>query len=243
MIILKLAFLISSIVMANGDGHEASGTQAAEHAAPVIAIEEVIEDEPGAIQVRQSPDEIMIPGSIWEHIYSDEKNKPHLTFVPLRVQMREKNPGVLSQEVSVIQLPRGGGEIDLSHFVKDKKGSFFVQFTFDKNVSPEKSFVYFVSRNRKRKVDGEILGSGCKSYYDIKKYIAKTDKAGGILLNTTRLRHLSVLGGTFIFANVIGKEVRLSQVTFTDSKNAKYFCDTKAEVKPEAKSESEAKSE
>lgn len=227
MIILKLAILLSSIVFGQHGGHDASGAQGPEKSAPVIEIEDIVEEEPGAIQVRETPSEVMIPSSIWDHIYSDPQSKPHLTFVPLKIQLKEKNPGILSKEEIVIQLPRGGGEIDLSQFVKTKQGSFFVQFLFDQKVSAEKSFIYFVSRNRKRKVDGEILGSGCKSYFDVKQYLTKAEKTGGLLLNTTRLRHLSVLGGTFVFAHVIGKEVRLSQVTFRDSKNLKYFCESR----------------
>lgn len=227
MIILKLAILFSSFGFAQHGGHEASGAQGPEKVAPVIEIEDVVEEEPGAIQVRETPSEVMIPSSLWEQIYSDPQSKPHLTFVPLKVQLKEKNSGILTKEEIVIQLPRGGGEIDLAQFVKTKQGSFYVKFYFDQKVSAEKSFVYFVSRNRKRRVDGELLGSGCRSYFDVKNYLTKSEKTGGLLLNTTRLRHLSVLGGTFVFAHVIGKEVRLSQITFKDSKNPKYFCESK----------------
>ena len=232
MISLKIFVFSLMLAFANSDTHEASGAHGPEHPAPVADIEEVIEDEPGTILVRESPEEVMIPSQIWDLIYTEEKNKPSVIFVPIKVQLSEKNPGVLSKEEVSVQFPRGGGEIDLSQFVtSEKRGSFFVRFLFDKKANPEKSFVYFVSRNRKRKVNGEILGSGCKSFVDIKKFLTKSEKSGGILVNTTRLRHLSVLGGTFVFANVIGKEVRLSQVTFKDTKNSKYFCASKIENK------------
>jgi hypothetical protein len=215
-------------VTARANEHESAGSGeehggGAQHAE--AAVEEEAAPEPGALIIRESPAEIMIPSRIWDLIYSDEKNKPRVVFSPVRLQMKERNSGVLTQENINIQFPRGGGEVDLAQFVTDKRGSFFVNFKFENGNTPESSYVFFVSRNRKRRVDGSILGSGCKSFHEIKNYLGKVDKEGGILVNTTRLRHLSVLGGSFVFANVTGKEVRLAQISFKDSKNPKYFCD------------------
>jgi hypothetical protein len=236
--------LLTVFVSARANDKEApadhgGGADKASSSAEATAEEEA-PPEPGTLVVRESPAEIMIPSKIWDLIYADEKSKPRVVFAPVKLQMKERNPGILTQEEVIIQFPRGGGEVDLSQFVTEKRGSFFVNFTFEKGGAPESSYVFFVSRNRKRKVDGMILGSGCKSFYDVKTYLGKTDKQGGILVNTTRLRHLSVLGGSFVFANVTGKEVRLAQVSFKDSKNPKYFCEVKST--PSQKSE-EAKDE
>jgi hypothetical protein len=47
-------------------------------------------------------------------------------------------------------------------------------------------------------------------------------------VNKTRNRHLTLLGGTFVFSVNDGKQMRISQVTFTDSRNPEYFCGEKA---------------
>jgi hypothetical protein len=61
---------------------------------------------------------------------------------------------------------------------------------------------------------------------DIKKFIYGEGRTKGIEVNTTRARHVSVLGGTFFFSS--GKQV--TQVTFKDTQQGHLFCEsTKAE--------------
>lgn len=189
-----------------------------------------VEDEPplveekGTISVHEAPGEVLIPSKIWDIVFHGEQVKPRLIFVPIRLRLKQKNPEILSQELLTFQFPRGGGELDLSQFVRDKRGSFYVDFEFEHDKSPETSYVFFVSHSRKRKVENEIWGSGCRSFYQIGNYLKMVGKKGGLLVNTTRFRHLSVLGGSFVFVNITGKEVRLAQITFKDSKNSQFFC-------------------
>lgn len=185
------------------------------------------------VLIHETPQDLKVPAAVWDLL--SEQPAPRLVFVPLRVELIEKTPGVLSRKTLEFQMPRGGGEVDLSHYVKEKQGSFYVDFDFVKNVLPENLRVFFISQNRKRKLDGVIHGSGCKSFYDVKNHLLKSSKNGGLLVNTTRMRHLSVLGGTFLFAANVGKEVHLTQVTFKDSKNRKYFCDPKSAKSPSVK--------
>lgn len=175
------------------------------------------------ITVIDHADDIKVPSSIWSHIVTDKR--PNLVFSSIKVILTEKTKGVLSQPQVKIQFPRGGGEVDLSKYVTDKQGTFFVQFELEEEVSNEFFYLFFVSQNKKRKLENQIYGSGCKNYYDIKKYFLDVNGKNGIEVNTTRNRHLSVLGGNFIFASVVGKDIKLTQVTFSDSNNSEYFCE------------------
>jgi hypothetical protein len=152
------------------------------------------------------------------------------------IELKEKNPGVLREKDISIQFPRGGGEVDLAQYVNDKQGSFFLRFDFEKANNMEiNQKIFFISQNRKRKLDGIIHGSGCKSFFNVKAYVSKMNDKEGILLNTTQLRHLSVLGGTFLFANVGPHEIRMAQITFKDSKHPQYFCEPTPKKTPAEK--------
>lgn len=146
-------------------------------------------------------------------------------FAPVDVILKEKNKGVLSNPEIHIRLPRGGGEIDLSRFMGSTAGSFFVNFEFPENEEGSAPRVWFVSRARKRRIDREIWGAGCNKYFEITSGLAKMiKKEGGLKANTTRQRHLSVLGGTFLFNFKKDSQSYLTQVTFIDANSKQLFC-------------------
>jgi hypothetical protein len=183
------------------------------------------------INIIDPPKDIKIPVTIWDHLTLDKK--PNLIYNPVTVVLNEKNKGVLSDEEIKILLPSGGGEIDLSSYLTGKNGTFFVRFEFPYDINPDFFHVFFVSQNRKRKLDGELIGSGCKEYFDIKKYFLKTNSKG-IEVNTTRSRHLSVLGGHVVFFQQDAKNINLTQVTFTDSTKPEFFCERKKDEPAES---------
>jgi hypothetical protein len=47
-------------------------------------------------------------------------------------------------------------------------------------------------------------------------------------VNTTKNRYVSVLAGTYIFTRFEKKDVRLAQVTLTDSRFTNLLCDQRA---------------
>lgn len=200
-----------------------------------------VQEKAFVVNVTESPEDLMVPSEVWDLL--SEEEKPHLVFVPMAVQLVEKTPGVLKEKDITFQFPRGGGAIDLSRYVNDIQGSFYVKFEFEPlpEAIEATQKIYFISQNRKRKLDGEILGSGCNSFFDVKPYVTSVNAKSGILVNTTRMRHLSVLGGTFLFANVSGKNIRLAQVTFTDKKevNSKYFCEHVSKISTSGKGSDE----
>ncbi len=165
--------------------------------------------------------DIKIPIQIWDQ-FGSVGGKDGITFAPLKVRLVEKTPDILVEPEVEVKFPRGGGEIDLSNFVKNKSGTFRVFFDLEDVAADDKMKVYFISRARKRKIDGQVWGAGCNKYMDIKKYILGKGQKEGIEVNTTRFRHDSVLGGTFFFAN--GNQV--TQVTFRDSQQSHLFCDS-----------------
>lgn len=215
-------------------GHEESHAAAethSEHAeAPPAAAEHEAERFDLDYKIVDTPQDVLIPSSIWDKL-AVVNAKPQIVFVPMKVMLREKTKGVLKAPSIRLQMPRGGGQVDLAQYITDKQGSFYVKFGWDEDPKNEKTKVFFVSRARKRKVDGEEIGAGCKSYFNVAGAITKAQKKDGLLVNTTRLRYLSVIGGTFIFATEEGRELRLSQATFTDKSKPEYFC--KAELKTE----------
>jgi hypothetical protein len=147
-----------------------------------------------------------------------------ITFTTITVKMWEKTPGVLKNERYTIQMPVGGGEIDLSQFTTGKKGTFFVDFGFEDELDSQSLEVYFVSKGRKRKIDGQIWGAGCKKILDIKNFFRSNISKGLFSVNTTDSRHLTVLGGHFVFATHVRHQIRTAQITFKDSTKPEYFC-------------------
>lgn len=191
------------------------------------------------IAVDEIPAEIRIPIPLWDLIEGHgpgvsqslnpdtaEPRDGGILFTPVDVILTEKNDGVLTHPRIRIQLPRGGGEIDLSRFMGSNTGSFFVNFEFPENDSGGAPRSWFVSRSRKRRVDREVWGAGCNKYMEITDGLARLEKkAGGLKVNTTRQRHLSVLGGHFVFNVKKDSQSYLTQVTFTDANARQLFCE------------------
>jgi hypothetical protein len=146
-------------------------------------------------------------------------------FVPVDVILTEKNPGVLSQSPIRIRLPRGGGAVDLAQYTTERQGSFFVRFEWPDQEGAGSIESWFVSKARKRKLGSEMWGAGCQSFFRITKGLAKAQSGEGLKVNTTRLRHLTVLGGHFIFSSRKSGQTSVSQVTFRDSRYPQYFCE------------------
>lgn len=176
------------------------------------------------VELTDNGPDVKIPTKIWDH-FGEFTGKDSITFSSVKVRLVEKTPGVLVEPEVEIKLPRGGGQIDLSQFVVDKQGTFRVFFDLEEMTDEKELKAYFISRARKRKIDGEVWGAGCNKYMNIKPFMTGAGQKTGIEVNTTRLRHLSVLGGTFFFSS--GPLV--TQVTLTDSKQSHLFCDSVTE--------------
>lgn len=170
--------------------------------------------------------DIRVPLKIWE-VLSEKKevdNNEVYVFSEINVFLKEKNNGVVKKAAYQLNFPRGGGELDLSNYVTGKQGTFFVSFVFPEFEDAAYQKVLFISNSRKRKIDDHIFGSGCREFFDITDRFLAENKSGGIKVNTTRNRHISVLSGTFIFISKKNKQNYLTQVTFTDKEHKNLLC-------------------
>jgi hypothetical protein len=152
-----------------------------------------------------------------------EKEKPIL-YTSVKILLKEKNKGVLKKPNLAFEFARGGGEMDLSKLMGSHQGTFFISFELPEfeNVLQKKAF--FISQSRQRKVDGEVIGSGCRKVLDVSTQLYKQSKEAGLKINTTRDRQDSVLGGHMIFLGETEKNWLLTQVTFFDSARTDLFC-------------------
>jgi hypothetical protein len=148
-----------------------------------------------------------------------------IIFSEVNVFFTQKNDGVLKETSYKIQLPRGGGEIDLADYMGNQAGSFYVGFEFPEFEDVVDKKVLFVSHARKRKVDGDVLGAGCNQFFDISKKFNKAMQGEGIKSNTTRERHATLLGGSFLVSAKKNASTYVTQVTFKDSKHPYLFCE------------------
>ncbi|MES3037452.1 MAG: hypothetical protein V4736_06040 [Bdellovibrionota bacterium] len=192
-----------------------------------------VEPVPDEIGVAEANQELMIPESMWDNFLSAEEAKKvenkettfEFSLAPINVHLKEKNEGILKKPNYIIRLTRGGGYVDLAEYLTGTDGTFFMSLRSPEITEEAKAMkVFFVSRAKKRRLGDEVVGAGCRSYFEItSKYNTEMlDK--GIEVNTKNLRHASVLGGTFLVKYTVGKKIFVSQVTFTDSKFPEAQC-------------------
>lgn len=148
-------------------------------------------------------------------------------FAGVKVFITEKTPDIVNGKSIEIQLPRGGGFVDLSKYIREKNGTFYIGFDYPEFETASLKKVSFVSRTKKRKIDGKIIGSGCNVYFDITDAYFKNMKTEGLKVNTTGQRHLGLVGGTFLFSakNQDTNQLFVSHVTFIDSNHQDLFCE------------------
>lgn len=171
-------------------------------------------------QMEDSGPDVKIPSQLWSMIHEIKPEK-NLIFAPIKIRLQEKTKGVLVSPVLAIEMPRGGGEVDLSQFVRGVQGTFLVFFDYDEIRETKEEQIFFVSRAKKRRIEKEIWGAGCNKFMDITKFMNDKVLKEGLEVNTTRQRHLSLLGGTFVFS----AKNQIAQVTFKDSTATSLFCE------------------
>lgn len=154
-----------------------------------------------------------------------ESGNKEIVFADVSVFLVDKNPGILKDEAMKFELPRGGGEIDLSQYLNNRQGSFYVGFEFPSFTEAKQSKVLFISHARKRKLGESVYGAGCNQILDITTKFNLAMQGEGLKVNTTRERHISVLGGTFLFSAEKGDTIYVAQVSFVDPEHKNLFCE------------------
>lgn len=199
-------------------------------------------EEIPSVSIDDIPGEVRIPSMVWDQIEgktaseaeggheaaapeADSSSGAGVLFMPVDVILVEKNPGVLKEPAVRIRLPRGGGRIDLNDYVGGREGSFFVRFEWPEVEDSKTLKSWFVSKARKRRIGDEIWGAGCKTVLTMSHGLMKAMAEGGLKVNTTRNRHLTVLGGHFVFSAVKNGQTFTAQVTLTDSRHPELYCE------------------
>ncbi len=156
----------------------------------------------------------------------NQEDRVERKFMDVQVRFRQRRPAALVDNI-LVRTPLGGGVIDLSDFVTEKRGSFEVQISahLDQEHEAENMRVYFVSHTKARRIDGEEYGAGCAKVYEISSYFGKKMSSDGISVYTTEQRYVSVLGGTFVMVSYTPEAIHVGSVTFSDPRFPELTCE------------------
>lgn len=188
--------------------------------------------------VRENPSDFRIPAKLWDLLLEgsqvpgtarnnendEEMMRSSVIFASLTVVLEERTPGTLMEPMIRIEFPKGGGQIDLARWLTRKPGSFFVRFESDGQNDPASFRAFFLSKAKKRKIEEGLVGSGCRSYLDIRSYMLSSGRDPGIVVNTTRNFASSTLGGHFIFSWQREGVYFVTQAGFVDSDYPQLSC-------------------
>lgn len=187
--------------------------------------------EPYAIDIVEIAKEVSIPKDMLKELDAElseefKSSPPLYSFIPVNVKFDELQSGVLSKPSLQFNFPKGGGTIDLKDVVTSD-GSFYMSFPEAQFVKDnELLHIYFVSNSPKKVIDGEAFGMGCGTWNDLKGSFSRLKKPDYLKLNTSDLRYLRVVAGTFVFIFREGKNIYLNQVTITDSRHQTELCNS-----------------
>ncbi len=186
-----------------------------------------------SVKKGELPTDFKIPAKIWDLIEllpgeksADGPSNRGIFYSSIKVFLTEKNTHILKSPAYVIDLPRGGGSVDLAQYLTGDPGTFFVGFELPEEFNEGKNLkVFYLSHARKRKIDDRVYGAGCNQYFDISKNFLQMMKTEGIKANTTRQRHLTLLSGHYIFSIVKESQIFLTQVSILDSRHKNLLCE------------------
>lgn len=190
-------------------------------------------EHPEVVKTDSLPADFKIPARVWDLIENRESAKtadgastPGIFYSSAKLFLTEKNQKILRNPSFVLELPRGGGIVDLADYLSGEQGSFYVGFELPEEFQDGQNFrVIYISQARKRKLGDRIFGAGCNQYVDITPKFLEMMKGEGLKVNTTRQRHVTVLAGHFIFSVMKENRIYITQVTITDSRNKNLLCE------------------
>lgn len=185
------------------------------------------------VEVSEIAKEVYIPKSLISDLEAELKQEsktvaPVYLFVPLQVTFRELNQDTLTKPEILYKFQKGGGSIDLKDVVTGD-GSFYMSFPAEQfadmsEFKPELLHMYYISNSPVKNIEEENYGLGCGKYIDLKKSFTKLQKKDFLKLNTTDLRYLHVLAGSYIFIFKQSTKIYITQLTITDSRYSKELC-------------------
>lgn len=188
----------------------------------VACTNEVEEKKPDLmVKVEELGEDVLIPTKIWDYAWEGAGD---FSFSEVKVDLIEKFPGVLKKSHIQIQLPAGGGQIDLADYLTDKTGTFFLSFRNAGDQDLEQESMFFVSRYPQIVSFGETIGSGCHKLLVLNSAFKNEVQTKGLEVNTTNARHLALIGGTFVLLKKVDGQNQMAQVTFFDSRFTDKSC-------------------
>lgn len=147
-------------------------------------------------------------------------------YFRIAIKLYSSQQEVLKNNVQV-EFARGGGVIDLADFVTEKRGRFNVQVDLGlkEDQSLEDFRAYFISGSRKRKVGDETMGAGCGQALEVTNFFKEKILTGRQVVYNADGRYASLLMGTFVVALMDDGVLKLSTISFTDSRFSHLACD------------------
>ncbi len=180
---------------------------------------------------------LSLPQPLWDRItmryQGNQKFKENkydfFEGIPLNISVVSPKKGVFNTNYTQIGLATFGANIDFAELGSDKeRGPVELDFKTDLKEEEMKDLqVYYSSNSRRRKIDGEQIGNGCNVLLDLTSYFKNEVFKRHILLHTGQMRHISAVAGTFYFVSAEPQRLRISQVTFTDSRHTELTCEEK----------------
>lgn len=157
---------------------------------------------------------------------NSEETTEHNTmiFAPIAVELVEKNQDTLAHPRIKIEFSNGGGVVDFAKYRGGRAGTFYLKLDFEALREGIPFKIFYLSGGRIRKVDDMIVGTGCKSYFNITRSFIKDMSGLGIPLNSTRFLHSSAIGGHLLVSWLSDGQLNVTQVHFVDSEREDLLC-------------------
>ena len=215
-----------------------------------------IEFEPRDL-ASESADGVSLPPELWDklqEIAQSERSKPEVEeagkkksegepaqpakgvrapaeFAPVTAYLYEKTPGALEGKALRLNFGEGGGQIDFARYLSERKGAFYVAIEIPEDLKDEPFKAYFLSDAPAVRVGDSKVGAGCGRYFDVTTFFKKSMAGPGMLLASSGFRHAYALGGTLFLAYAKQNRLKVSQLTFLDSraKPARLRCGSDSE--------------
>ena len=195
------------------------------------------------VDVKPQGGDIEVPESLWAKVLesqaplkakpkgehgggseTEDAKSPQTAMEPLKVYLIERNKGVLKGQNIALSFVAGGGQLNLSEYTSNLKGSYYIAFEFMPEVEKGETKVFFLSNSVLRKVGGVTLGSGCNTYFELSKRFAEAMKTDGFLVNTSDQRDVSALAGSYLFTQASGDKIHMATLIIKDDDHRALQC-------------------
>jgi hypothetical protein len=145
-------------------------------------------------------------------------------YAPLKIEIE-----LPSSHYLIIELPEGGGELDLASYLKENGVDFFkIRFKFDFPQEYQKSVrVFYIPRYKPISFAGLRFGAQCRKAYELSGHFKEGGRFStkGLELSGALFRFLNTIGGDWYFAFESEGETYVSMVRVVDSRARLSLCE------------------